>query len=98
MCRRLRFTFDSDMNRPEKNQPSYYPLEMPAYGVPSTMTRDFRIEALDDAGEWMVIAQVTNNYQRLVRLETDVTTTAIRFIPEATWGATDVHVFAWDIA
>ncbi len=95
---RLRFTFDSDLNRPEKNQPSCYPLEMPSYGVPSTMTRDFRIEALDDAGEWTVVAQVTNNYQRLVRLATEVTTTAIRVIPEATWGAPDVHVFAWDIA
>ena len=96
--RRLRFTFDSDLNRPEKNQPSYYPLEMPAHGVPSTMTRDFRVEALDDAGAWTVVAQVTNNYQRLVRLETDVMTKAIRFIPETTWGAPEVHVFAWDIA
>jgi len=96
--RRLRFTFDSDLNRTEKNQPSCYPLEMPAYGVPSVMIRDFRIEALDHAGEWMVVAQVTNNYQRLVRLEIAVTTTAIRFIPEATWGAPTVHVFAWDIA
>jgi len=94
----LRFTFDSDLNRPEMNQPSSYPLEMPACGVPWTMTRDFRIEALDDTGKWTVVAQVTNNYQRLLRLETDVMATAIRFIPEATWGAAEVHVFAWDIA
>ena len=62
------------------------------------MTRDFRVEALDDTGAWAVVAHVTNNYQRLVRLEMDVMATAIRFIPEATWGAPDVHVFAWDIA
>lgn len=96
--KQLRFTFDSDLNRPEKNQPSQYALDMPAYGVPATMTRNFRIETLNETGTWSVAAHVTDNYQRLVRLPVDVTTSAIRFIPEATWGAADAHVFAWDIA
>jgi len=33
----------------------------------------------------------------LVRLKVDIETTAIRFIPEATWGAEKVHLFSWDV-
>jgi hypothetical protein len=62
------------------------------------MTRAFRVEALAEDGEWQVIAREENNYQRLVRIETDVRARAVRFIPEATWGAESVHVFAWDVA
>jgi hypothetical protein len=99
--RRLRFVFDSDLNRPEKSTPHCYPLRAEPVGVPETMTRAFRVEALDEAliegGRWRVIAREENNYQRLVRLEVDVQTSALRFVPEGTWGAERVHVFAWDV-
>jgi hypothetical protein len=62
------------------------------------MVRAFRIEALGQDGVWQVIAREENNYQRLVCIQTDVRTRAIRFVPEATWGAGSVHVFAWDVA
>jgi hypothetical protein len=95
--RGLRFVFDSDLNRPEKNMPHSYPLHIEPVGVPETMIRAFRVEALDQNNRWRVIVREESNYQRLVRLETDVETSAIRFIPEATWGAEQVHVFAWDV-
>ncbi len=95
--RRLRFVFDSDLNRPEKNMPHSYPLHIEPVGVPETMIRAFRVEALGQNNRWRVIVRKESNYQRLVRLETDVETSAIRFIPEATWGAEQVHVFAWDV-
>ena len=56
------------------------------------------IEALGEDGTWLVAAHVTNNYQRHVRLECDVIAGAVRFIPEATWGAEKVHLFAFDVA
>ena len=96
--RGLRFVFDSDLNRPEKNMPYSYPIHLEPLGVPQTMTRAFRVEALDENGGWKVVAREENNYQRLVRIEIDVPTTALRFIPEATWGAERVHLFAWDVA
>ena len=65
--------------------------------MPETMLRAFRIEALDQHNRWQLIVREDNNYQRLVRLETDVETSAIRFIPQATWGAEQVHIFAWDV-
>ena len=95
--RRLRFVFDSDLNRPEMNQPANYPLDMPTVGVPRTLVRSFKVEARDQEGQWREIARVDNNYQRLVRLEVDVVCDALRFTPESTWGSPNAHLFAWDI-
>jgi hypothetical protein len=95
--RQIRFVFDSDLNRQGKNIRSNYPLDAEPLTVPDTMTRAFRVEALDDVGRWLVLARLDNNYQRLVRLAVDVETQAIRFIPEATWGARESHMFAFDV-
>jgi hypothetical protein len=94
----LRFTFDSDLDRPEHNMPCRYPLPVEPLGVPETVVRAFRIEAQDQSGKWTTVAHVENNYQRLVRLALDVETHAIRFIPESTWGAPQAHLFAWDVS
>jgi hypothetical protein len=95
---KLRFAFDSDLNRPEHNMTCRYPLHAEPVGVPQTMVRAFRIEAQDAHGAWATAARVENNYQRLVRLDVNVETCALRFVPEATWGSDEVHVFAWDVA
>jgi len=92
----MRFTFDSDLNRPEKNQPHAYPLNARPVAPPKPLVKAFRVEALDEDGEWQVAAKVADNHQRLVRVPVDVTTGAVRFIPEETWGAPAAHVFAWD--
>lgn len=93
----IRFVFDSDLNRAEKNMPCHYPLHVQPVSVPGTMLRAFRLEARDDSGEWAIVARVQNNYQRLVRIRVDLHTSAIRFVPEVTWGSERVHIFAWDI-
>ena len=93
----IRFVLDSDLNRAEKNMPCHYPLHMQPVSVPGTMLRAFRLEALNATGQWATVALVQNNYQRLVRIRVDLRTRAIRFVPEATWGAERVHVFGWDI-
>ncbi len=96
--RRLRFVFDSDLNRPEMNQPANYPLDMPTVSVPQTLIRRFKVEARGADGRWRQLVRVENNYQRLVRLEVDVVCDALRFTPESTWGSPNAHLFAWDIA
>ncbi len=93
----LRFVFDSDLNRPEKNQPSSYPRDIEPVAPPQTLVRAFRVAALQADGQWVDVAVVEDNHQRLVKLETDVVATAVRFVPEATWGADQAHLFAWDI-
>ncbi len=94
----LRFVFDSDLNRPEKNQPSHYSLHDEPVGVPETLIKIFRIEALAGDGQWILVARIENNHQRLVNIALDIETTAIRFTPEATWGAMNAHLYAWDVA
>jgi hypothetical protein len=95
--RSVRFVFDSDLNRPEKNEHANRTLDWQPVGVPETMTRALRLEAEDTTGAWRVVARLENNYQRLVRVETDTVTRAVRAVPEATWGAETAHLFAWDI-
>jgi archaellum component FlaD/FlaE len=96
--RSMRFVFDSDLNRPEHNAHANIPLHIEPVGVPETMVRAFRVEYLTEQGGWKNLVVVQNNYQRLVWLDVDVTTRALRFVPESTWGAQDVHVFAWDVS
>ncbi len=95
---RLRFVFDSDLNRSGHNSVAAYPLDMEPVGPPETLVRAFRIESLDEDGMWSTIAREDNNYQRLVRFDIDVTTRALRLVPEATWGAADAHIFAWEVS
>lgn len=91
-----RIAFDSDLNRRTKNMPSCYPLAMQLHAVPKTMTKSFRIEALRD-NQWITVVNMDNNYQRLVRAKINTTTPALRLIPEATWGAEKVNIFAFDV-
>jgi hypothetical protein len=94
---RARFVFDSDLNRPEKNMLSNYPLDIPPFQVPETLVRNFRLEAQRPDGSWETVARVEGSHQRLVIVDLDVEAAAIRFVPEATWGADAVHLFAWDV-
>jgi hypothetical protein len=66
--------------------------------VPKTLVKSFCIEARSPGGDWVQVAREDNNYQRLVKIDLDVQASAIRFIPESTWGAETVHVFAWDVS
>ncbi|MGE5529195.1 MAG: FAD-dependent oxidoreductase [Patescibacteria group bacterium] len=93
----LRFVFDSDLNREADGMACCYPLDQKSAGIPARMVRKFRIEALNKAGEWDIVAEIKNNYQRLVRMAVDIETKAVRFVPLETWGEASVSVFAWDV-
>ena len=95
--RELRFVFDSDFNRKEKNMPASFPLEFEPHRVPKTLVRAFRIEVEQD-GEWEQVLKIEDNYQRLARLSLDLEASAVRFVPVSTWGSEKVRVFAWDLA
>ncbi|HHX38503.1 MAG TPA: FAD-dependent oxidoreductase [Armatimonadetes bacterium] len=92
-----RFVFDSDLNRRRLNMPSCFPRDLEPHRVPETLVRTFRIEVRNESGEWTLATRVEESHQRLVRVPVNVTTSAIRFIPEATWGAPQAHLFAWDV-
>jgi len=102
-----RIVFDSDLDRKGKNMPAMFPkdpagVSVPAAcalldGAPPTMTRAFHIEALDPSGAWQTVAREENNFQRLVRVDLGVTTTAVRLVLDATWGSQTPRVFSWDV-
>ncbi len=100
-----RLVFDSDLNRlsfkgdrdAHTFMRSSYALKDKPMGVPPSMTKAFRIEALGANGQWTVVARQDNNHRRLVRIPLDIEARAIRFAPEQTWGAESAHVFAFDV-
>ncbi|MDR6551893.1 FAD-dependent oxidoreductase [Paenibacillus qinlingensis] len=93
----LRFVFDSNLNRIIRNMPNSYPLNNNKWHVPSTMLKDFKVEFQDSNGDWTELLTVTNNYQRLRKLNVDIHTKALRLTPIRTWGSDHVHIFSWDI-
>ncbi|MBN2579098.1 MAG: FAD-dependent oxidoreductase [Pirellulales bacterium] len=95
--RRLRLVFDSDLNRPQTSMLCKYPLNIEPAGVPSTLVRAFRVEALDCQGRWNVLLREDNNHHRLFTHPLDAQAMALRFYPETTWGAEKATVFAWDV-
>lgn len=92
-----RFVFDSNL-ADVKRCPCTFPLKGNRVKVPEMMTKDFDLEVLNESGQWIVVDQVRNNYQRLVKRDLkNVTAKAIRFKPLASWGAESVHLFAFDV-
>ena len=75
----------------------HYPLHMQPAGVPQTLVRSFRVEALGPNNTWIPCLHEQNNYQRLQRYTVEIQTKALRFVPERTWGADKLHLFAWDV-
>jgi hypothetical protein len=88
-----RFVFDSNLNH-SKRMPCSYPQKASDNRVPSSLVRAFRIETCDENGRWTEIYRECENYQRLVRVPLAVTATALRFVPEATWGDEQARIFA----
>ena len=92
----VRMVLDSNLNRRSMNMRHCYLRNEEPWTVPDTITKAFRIEAQHD-GCWQTVFEEANNYQRLVRVPLKVRTRAIRLIPETTWGAEEVCLFAFDV-
>ena len=67
--------------------------------VPATTRKQGKINAADPAaGEWQTVAEVKDNFRRLVKLPIDaVQTDAVRIVVDETWGAEKAHIFAFDV-
>lgn len=78
-----------------------------SFGFPKCMLKAFRVEALDDAGNWQCVYETNNNHQRMIRKQINVDTSAIRLIPLdtylseelglATYGSAQAHIFAFEV-
>lgn len=102
-----RIIFDSNLNRTgkgssyasfiEKNILSNFSLDQPPRLAPHTIVKAFRLEAKQEDGSWETVFTTDNNYQRLVKVKLDCSASAIRLIPEETWGADDCAIFSFDV-
>lgn len=90
----VRFIFDSNLNH-TKRMPCSYP-QSDTCRVPSSLVKQFRLEARDAAGNWKTVFREENNYQRLVQVPLDIQTDALRLIPESTWGDATIRIFSFE--
>ena len=108
----VRFIFDSDLKvrgkRMRKLEATTERMPMPSemvkafkvqVRVPATTRKDRKLNAADPAaGEWQTVAEVKDNFRRLVKLSFDsVQTDAVRIVVDETWGAEKAHIFAFDV-
>ena len=101
-----RLVFDSDLNRTDPsrtegqrrllNMRYFVGLNDAPFAPPATLVRDFRLEALDAAGDWATVARVADNHQRLVRVALSAHCRGLRLVVERTWGCETPRVFAFD--
>ncbi len=105
--KQVRIVFDSDINRKTwdeiDDQIKRFPMRCNVFLnqepviLPKTLIKAFRLEISDGEGKWRTIYREVNNYRRLVKVELDaITTSAIRLVPESTWGCDEARIFAFD--
>jgi hypothetical protein len=87
---------DSDLMRTGRNMRHTYRLDDPPLRPPAALVRSFVLEA-EQEGTFHTVADVPNNYQRLVRLPLRGEMSAVRLRLRETWGAERVNVFAFDV-
>lgn len=107
-----RFIFDSDFKvrgkRMRKLEATTERAPMPSemarafkvqVRVPATSWKARRLNAKNPAaGEWITVAEVSENFRRLVNVNFDaVQTDAVRIVVDQTWGGEKAHIFAFDV-
>ena len=73
------------------------PFHMPDFYVPCAMTRAYRIEGVRPDGSAETIWRADNNYQRLNRISLSGVWSAVRLVPERTWGNDACHLFSFEV-
>ncbi len=113
----VRLVFDSDLDREyvEGNPdavhytaPLFYlrSYNNTTYGFPKCLIKHYKIEVMEDNGEWSTAIEVFDNHRRFVRHELNKTVKAVRFIPlttyysetmTETYGSATAHLFNFEI-
>ncbi len=96
----IRLVFDSDLvEYARKRMPAHYPRGGYDVALPETLVKEFavKVQKSADSDEWTEVAYVEDNFQRLVRIPVDEKVTAVRLIPEASWGSETARIFGFDV-
>lgn len=102
----MRIVFDSELNRESwkelNHQIKLYPQHCNVYAdekdvyVPQALVKAFRVEG-ERNGNWEVLYREENNYQRLVKIPLDGAYSKLKLVPEKTWGAETVRIYALEV-
>ena len=115
--RGVRLVFDSDLDReytdgnPDALHTSttlFFPKTYgnTSFGFPKCLVKHYKIEALDEHGEWQTVIEVKDNHRRFVKHTLDLCTSAVRLIPLSTYhserktedyGSSTAHIFNFEI-
>jgi len=90
-----RLVFDSNLNL-AKCMPCSYPSDAAIHTLPTSLVKAFRLEALDDDGQWHTVYRESQNNRRLVTVPLATEARGLRFIAEETWGAPVARLFAFE--
>ena len=113
----FRLVLDSDLNRefvdgnPDGVHTSSvlfyaYSHNQSTFGFPKCLIKHFRIEALDESGQWRIAYETSDNHQRFIRKPLNLVARAIRFIPVSTYqseektedyGSSVAHLFNFEV-
>ncbi len=93
---KIRFVFDSNLNRSYNNMPCRYKLNEPDFKLPQTLIKDYRIDIILADGNKEII-DVKNNFQRLVYHLVGKKVKKIIFTPLETHGCRECRVFDFEL-
>ncbi|MBQ7642746.1 MAG: FAD-dependent oxidoreductase [Clostridia bacterium] len=75
-----------------------------SFGFPKCMLKSFKVQILDERGEWVTVYHTDKNHQRMIKGQIDAVTTAVRLIPLSTYysesvintyGSVQTHIFSF---
>ena len=112
-----RLVFDSDLDReytdgnPDALHTSstlFFPKSYnnTSFGFPKCLIKHYKIEILNESGNWEIAIEVTDNHQRFIRHELNAKVLAVRLIPLSTYhserktedyGSSTAHIFNFEI-
>ena len=113
----VRLVFDSDLDReytdgnPDALHTSsalFFPKSYnnTSFGFPKCLVKHYRIEVMDESGNWNTAIEITNNNQRFIKHELNVKVKAVRLIPLSTYhserktqdyGSATAHIFNFEV-
>ena len=96
----VRIVFDSNVrDMGVKRMECSYPKGGYDVELPETLVKEFavKIQKKKDSNDWKEVAYVEDNFKRLVRIPINEKVTAVRLIPEASWGADAAYIYSFDV-
>jgi len=100
-----RIIFDSDMNRVTlpgqgvertRSMRANAQLNPPVMKMPTTLVKEFTVEAVLEDGSSEVIMNETKNLKRFIDIPVNRRITSLRLTPKASWGGQTAHIFSFD--